>query len=176
MTLVLWKNLRLGLAVAFVVALLDQLSKRSILLSFRPSGAIDTPFTASGRIDVLPILDFDLAWNRGISFSVGNNSGAYNALLFTLLAAVICVMLLVWMARAADRLVLLALGLVVGGAVGNAVDRVRFGAVVDFLYVHIGKFDWWPAFNLADSAICVGAALLVIDSLFAKRDSHKNTP
>ena len=57
------------------------------------------------------------------------------------------------MARTADRWVLLALGLVVGGALGNVLDRLRFGAVVDFLYVHIGAFDWWPAFNFADSAI-----------------------
>ncbi len=67
----------------------------------------------------------------------------------------------------------LALGLIVGGAVGNLADRLRFGAVVDFLYVHVGGFDWWPAFNLADSVIAVGAVLLAIDSLFGGRESHK---
>jgi signal peptidase II len=72
--------------------------------------------------------------------------------------------------------VVAALGLVVGGAIGNVIDRLRYGAVVDFLYVHIGAFDWWPVFNVADSAICVAAALLIFDSLFGGHDSHKNTP
>jgi len=85
-------------------------------------------------------------------------------------------MLVRWMAHTTARLQLLALGLVVGGALGNVIDRLRYGAVVDFLYFHVGAFNWWPAFNVADSAICVGAVLLVFDSLFAKQDSHKNTP
>jgi signal peptidase II len=69
-----------------------------------------------------------------------------------------------------------ALGLVTGGAIGNCIDRARFGAVEDFIYVHIGAFDWWPVFNVADSAICVGAAVMVFDSLFDRSLSHKNTP
>jgi signal peptidase II len=170
------KSLRFGLAIVLGVALADQAAKWSILTTFHPAGAVQGPFSASGHIVVLPILDFVLTWNRGVSFGVGNNGGAHNALLFTLLSAVIAAALVGWMARTTDRLVLLALGLVVGGAVGNAVDRLRFGAVVDFIYVHVGAFDWWPAMNLADWAISVGAVLLVFDSLYAKRDSHKNTP
>lgn len=168
------KGLRFGMSVAVLVAILDQLSKWSILAAFRPPGVVETPFAALGRINALPFLDFVLTWNRGVSFGISNNHGPYNALLFTLLAAVIGLFLVGWMGRTANRLVLLALGLVVGGAIGNVVDRLRFGAVVDFLYVHIGAFDWWPAFNVADSAICVGAGLLVFDSLFGKRDSNKN--
>ncbi|HXP95329.1 MAG TPA: signal peptidase II [Telmatospirillum sp.] len=169
------KSLLFGLAIAVVVALLDQVSKWSILAHFRPEGVVGTPFSSSMRLEALPILDFVLTWNRGVSFGVGNNGGDYNVIFFTGLSVVICGFLLAWMAKTRDRLVLTSLGLVVGGALGNVVDRLRFGAVVDFLYVHIGAFDWWPIFNVADSAVCIGAALLVFDSLFAARDSNMNT-
>ncbi len=159
-------RLRFGLAVAVIVAAVDQLAKWAIVTMVRPQG----------HIPVLPFLDFVLAWNRGVSFGVGNNQGPYNALLFTLLSLVISAVLVAWMAKAGSRVALLGLGLVVGGAVGNAADRLHYGAVVDFLYVHAGSFTWWPAMNLADWAISVGAAFLVFDSLFGNRDSHKNTP
>jgi signal peptidase II len=169
------RSVSFGLIVAVVVALLDQASKWSILDSFRPEGVVGTPFSSMLRIEVLPILDFVLTWNRGVSFGVGNGAGDYNVLVFSGLAVAIGGFLVAWMAKTTDRLVLLSLGLVVGGAIGNVVDRLRFGAVVDFLYVHVGAFDWWPVFNVADSAVCIGAALLVFDSLFAKRESNMNT-
>jgi len=170
------KRLRIGLAIAALVTVLDQISKQAILDTFRPDGVTETPFAAYYTIKAAPMLDFVLSWNSGVSFGLGNNHGAWNALAFTALAAVIAVFLLGWMIKAEGKLVLPALGLVLGGAVGNVIDRLHYGAVVDFLYVHVGAFDWWPAFNLADSAICVGAALLVLDSLFAARVSHKTTP
>ena len=169
------KSLLFGLVIAIVVALLDQVSKWSILAAFRPEGVVGTPFSSAMRVPVLPVLDFVLTWNRGVSFGMGNNGGGYNVLFFTGLAVIIGAFLISWMAKTGDRLVLVALGLVVGGALGNVVDRLRFGAVVDFLYVHVGAFDWWPVFNVADSAVCIGAGLLVFDSLFAKRDSNMNT-
>lgn len=172
----LGRRLGLGLSVAVLAAILDQLAKWLILAAFRPPGIDTAPFFTGQRITVLPFLDFVLTWNRGVSFGVGNQPGAYNALLFTLLAAVIAGGLIVWMARSDDRLVLVSLGLVVGGALGNAIDRLRLGAVVDFIYVHVGAFDWWPAMNLADWAISLGAILLALDSLFTRRESHKNTP
>lgn len=169
------KSVLFGLAVAVVVALLDQLSKWSILATFRPEGVMETPFVSALRIEVLPILDFVLTWNRGVSFGVGNRGGDYNVLFFSGLAVIIGGFLIAWMAKTTDRLMLSSLGLIVGGAIGNVADRLRFGAVVDFLYVHIGAFDWWPVFNVADSAVCIGAGFLVFDSLFAKRDSNMNT-
>jgi signal peptidase II len=169
------KSLAFGLAIAALAAILDQASKFGILARFRPEGVTETPFLVPTRVTVLPILDFVLTWNRGVSFGLGNTPGSHNVLVFTALAVIIGAFLVGWMARTSDRLVLAALGLVVGGALGNVVDRLRFGAVVDFLYVHVGAFDWWPAFNVADSAVCVGAGLLVFDSLFAKRDSNMNT-
>lgn len=170
-----WQRVRRGLALALIVAIADQTSKAAILDLFRPPDAGDSLFTG-GRVTVAPFLDFVLSWNSGISFGLGNTHGAYNAWIFTAVALAIGMVMVGWMAKAESRLSLVTMGLVVGGALGNVVDRLRFGAVVDFLYVHIGGFDWWPAFNLADSAICVGALLLVLDSLFGNRLSNMNTP
>ena len=160
----------LGVILVVIVVVADQASKWAILNAFRLPGEAGTPFVGSGPIQVLPFLDFELVWNRGVSFGVGNTDGPWNVLVFALLSVIIALVLLVWMARTQRILLAAALGLVVGGAVGNVVDRLRFGAVVDFLYVHVGAFDWFPAFNTADSAITVGAALLAIDSLFGGRD------
>jgi len=164
------RRFSLGLIVALAIVVADQASKWAILAAFRPAGVEATPFAATGSMSILPVLDFSLVWNRGVSFGVGNTGGAWNVIVFAALSAVIAVVLLIWMARSQRALLVVALGLVVGGAVGNLIDRLRFGAVVDFVYVHIGAFDWFPAFNTADAAISVGAVLLAIDSLFGGRD------
>lgn len=170
------RRLLIGLGVALVVMLADQASKLAILALMRPPGVVETPFMAEAAVAAGPFLDLVLSWNSGVSFGLGNTHGGWNVIAFTALAAVISAFLIHWMVKSAGTVILLALGLVLGGALGNVIDRLHYGAVVDFLYVHIAAFDWWPAFNLADSAICVGAALLMFDSLFASRDSHKNTP
>jgi signal peptidase II len=157
-----------GLLLAALVIVLDQLSKLLVLARWR--------YSADMRQPVLGWLDLELSWNRGVSFSIGSHLGAYDRFLFVALAVLVSAWLVRWMAKGARPLVLLALGLVVGGALGNALDRLRFGAVEDFIYVHFGSFDWWPIFNLADSSICVGAALMILDSLFDRPLSHKNTP
>ncbi|OIR07927.1 lipoprotein signal peptidase [mine drainage metagenome] len=167
------RRLRLGLPAALAVVAADQISKAAILSLMRPAGVTATPFQTYAHVKAGPILDLVLSWNSGVSFGLGNTHGTWNVLAFSALAAAISAMLLGWMMTTPGRLVRLALGLVLGGALGNVADRLHYGAVVDFLYVHIGAFDWWPAFNLADSAICVGAALLMYDSLFASRVSHK---
>ena len=151
------KRLAVGLALALVVLLLDQVSKVMILRHFE-SGA-------EGRVTVLPVLDFVLTWNRGVSFSLAANLGDANRVIFGVLAVAVSAALILWMARGARRPALIGLGMVVGGALGNALDRIRFGAVEDFLYLHVGAFDWWPVFNVGDSAICVGAGFLILDSL-----------
>src|SRR5579871_6300476 len=146
-----------GLWLAILVLVADQVSKWAILAAFRPPGETTTPFVGTSPVSVLPILDFELVWNRGISFGVGNTQSGWNVIVFAAIAIVIGVVLVGWMARAKKLILALALGFVVGGAAGNLVDRLRFGAVIDFIYVHIGAFDWFPAFNVADSAITVGA-------------------
>lgn len=169
------RRLPLGLGVAAVVFVADQVSKWLILGAMRPPGEAATPFAGKGTIMVLPVMDFVLVWNRGVSFGVGNTDSLWSTVGFAAIAVAVAGLLLAWMARTPKALLALALGLVFGGAVGNLLDRFRFGAVVDFIYVHVGAFDWWPVFNIADSAITVGAVLLAIDSLFGGGESPKKT-
>lgn len=168
------RPLRPGLLLAAVIIVLDQLSKWWVVEKLmRPEGVADTPFFSPVRIAVLPVFDLVMAWNRGVSFGVLNNDGRWNAVLLSVLSIAISIGLLLWMRKAQSKLVLLALGGIVGGALGNVVDRIRWGAVADFLDVHVMGYHW-PAFNLADSAISVGAVLLVLDALFTKSSSTKN--
>ena len=170
------QRLPLGLAGAVLILVADQASKWAILAAMRPPGEAATPFVAKGPVAVLPVIDFVLVWNRGISFGVGNTNAIWSSVGFAVIAIVVAALLLVWMARTTRASLALALGLVFGGAIGNLLDRFRFGAVVDFIYVHIGAFNWWPVFNVADSAISVGAVLLAIDSLFGGGESPKRKP
>ena len=168
------RPLRPGLILAAVIVVLDQLSKWWVVEKLmRPEGVVDTPFFSPVRIEVLPFFDLVMAWNRGVSFGILNNDGRWNAVLLSVLSVAISIGLVLWMRKAQTRMVLLALGGIVGGALGNVVDRIRWGAVADFLDVHVMGYHW-PAFNLADSAISVGAVLLVLDALFTKSSSTKN--
>ena len=147
----------LGVAAALVVIVLDQLSKWWILdIVMRPPRAIE----------ITPFFNLVLVWNRGVSFGLFNEPGGWNAIVLPVLALAIVALLLIWLARSDNRLTGLSLGLIIGGAIGNVIDRVRFGAVIDFLDVHAAGWHW-PAFNVADSAITVGAALLIADALFS---------
>ena len=152
-----------GLSVAVLVALLDQASKLWILSVMlpRPPG--------EQIVTLAPFFNLVLVWNRGVSFGMFSHESPWNAVLLTVVAAAIVVGLLVWLKRTRHGLLASAIGLVIGGAVGNVVDRLRFGAVVDFLDVHAAAWHW-PAFNVADSAICIGVGLMLIDSLLVRRE------
>jgi signal peptidase II len=156
---------RRGLAAAVVVALLDQLSKWGVRAYFGDSGC--TPF----RHRINSFFDLVLTCNRGMSFGLFNNDGARNAVVFSLVAAAIVLLLVFWLSRVSSPFLALAIGLIVGGAAGNVIDRLRFGAVVDFLYFHYGAW-YWPAFNLADSAISVGVVAMLIDGLLLHKEAH----
>ncbi|MBQ9271148.1 MAG: signal peptidase II [Alphaproteobacteria bacterium] len=104
-------------------------------------------------------------WNTGVSFSMFNNHGDIGRVALCILSAVVCVFLLHWMIKEKSTLKVIALGLIIGGALGNVADRIRFGAVLDFLDFHIGRYHW-PAFNLADSFICIGAGILIFWELY----------
>ncbi len=167
-------NIRNGLGIAGLIIVLDQLSKWWIMEKvMRPEGVEGTPFFTPLRVAVTPFFDLVMTWNRGVSFGIGNTDGSWNVVLLSGLALVIVVAMLIWLRTAATPLAQVALGGIIGGALGNVVDRLRFGAVADFLDVHVMSYHW-PAFNLADSAITVGAVILVVDSLFANRVSTKN--
>ena len=147
---------RWGLSVAPLVVVLDQLTKWAVLDHF---------LAAPQRIELLPVFNLVLVWNKGVSFGLFNQDSPYNAVALSLLALVIVLALLWWLRKAETRLVAVALGLIIGGAVGNVIDRAQFGAVVDFIDWHVGAWHW-PAFNIADAGITVGAAILVLDALF----------
>jgi signal peptidase II len=151
--------LRLGLLIALPVVVLDQISKWWILTE-----VMDPPKT----IAVTGFFNLVLVWNRGISFGLFDSDSAWGPILLTALALAIAAGLVVWLRRAESRLAAAAIGLVLGGAIGNVIDRVRFGAVVDFLDFHAAGYHW-PAFNVADSAISVGVGLLLYDGLFESR-------
>ncbi|HEY0525003.1 MAG TPA: signal peptidase II [Stellaceae bacterium] len=157
--------LKRGLVLAAIVALLDQATKLWILSIMlpRPPG--------ERTIGVVPVFDIVLVWNRGVSFGLFNNNGTINAIAFSLLAGAIIVLLLVWLRRARTPMIAAGVGLVIGGAVGNVVDRLRIGAVVDFLDFHVAGWHW-PAFNVADAAICIGVGLLLLDSLLGRGETR----
>lgn len=117
------------------------------------------------RVEVLPVLDFTLLHNTGAAFSMLAGASGWQRWFFIGLALVVSVMLTVWIWRIprGDKLLPLALSLILGGAIGNVIDRVWHGYVVDFIHAHWGD-AYFPAFNIADSAITVGAALLILDA------------
>jgi signal peptidase II len=149
---------RWGALAAVLVIILDQLSKWVILTQ-----VMDPPVA----ISVLPIFDLVLAWNRGVSFSMFTSDSAQAPYFLAGFAILVAGLLGFLLARVKAPLPAAGLGLVIGGALGNVIDRLRFGAVVDFLYFHYAGWGW-PAFNLADSAITVGVGLLLLDGLFGK--------
>lgn len=150
-----------GLAVVIVIA--DQLTKMWIQQSF----------DLYQRVALLPWLDFTLVYNKGAAWSFLSNAGGWQRWLFTAISSIISVVLVVWMRRVERNQIYLltALTLILGGAVGNLIDRVMLGMVVDFVLVYYK--DWYfPAFNLADSAITVGAGFMLIDMFVTKADEN----
>jgi signal peptidase II len=150
---------RAGILTAVVTVVLDQASKLWLLNGF--------DIARRGVVKVTPFFDLVLAWNIGISFGwLQNDSQAAQTALMAV-KAVAVVALVIWMVRAQTRLATVALGLIIGGAIGNAIDRLAYGAVVDFalFHVEIGGVTYnWYVFNLADVAIVVGVAALLYES------------
>ena len=150
-----------GLAVAAAAAALDQLSKYALLQHFHEVGC------GRQQEPIAPFLDLVLTCNPGVSFGLFNRTGV-NSLVFSMAAALITLGLVFWLGRVRATFLAVAIGLIIGGAIGNVVDRLRFGAVIDFLYFHAGAW-YWPAFNLADSAICLGVAAMLLDGMLSRR-------
>lgn len=122
-------------------------------------------------IEIAPFFNLVLNWNRGVSFGLLYNHHDMMPAALTAVAGLITCALLAWLWRAEQRLLAFGLGLTVGGALGNIADRVRFGAVRDFLDFH--AFGWhWPAFNVADSAVVIGVCLILLDGLARRPDNR----
>ncbi len=151
-----------GLGPAISVVVLDQLSKYVVLQHFDEQGC------ANHREIVTGFFDLVLTCNRGMSFGLFNAGPGLSVPLFSIAAVAIVAILLFWLSRVKSELLSSAIGLIIGGALGNVIDRLRFGGVVDFLYFHLGSW-YWPAFNVADSAICIGVAIMLFEGLLARR-------
>lgn len=152
----LWGRFSLFVFVIALIGLvLDQASKLWLLHGFG--------LAENGPVDLLPVLEIVLVWNRGISYGLFQQDGELGRWLLAGLTVAVTIGLWVWSARCRTRLVALALGLVIGGAVGNGIDRLAYGAVVDFVHFHAGSFSWY-VFNLADVWIVAGVAGLLYDS------------
>ena len=153
-----------GAIAAVLVVIVDLVTKWSILelLAAHPGG-----------IQVTPFLNIVLVMNRGVSFGLIPIQAAWGPWLLAGIAAIIVAFLVVWLVRADRTLLAVGIGLVIGGAIGNVIDRLRYGGVVDFLDFHLGSYHW-PAFNAADTAIVLGVAALLFVNLFGGRDRPTN--
>jgi signal peptidase II len=150
---------RTGIVAAIITLALDQASKLWLLDIF--------DIAHRGTVRVTPFFDLVLAWNIGISFGWLQNDGQAAQLALMAVKAVAVVALAIWMLRSQTVLATVALGMIIGGAIGNAIDRLAYGAVVDFALFHVeiaGKVYNWYVFNLADVAIVAGVAALLYDS------------
>ncbi|TFV74012.1 signal peptidase II [Bradyrhizobium frederickii] len=148
-----------GILAAMVTLVADQVSKLWLLNGF--------DLARRGVVKVTPFFDLVLAWNIGISFGWLQNDSQAAQLALMAVKALAVVALAIWMARSHTRLATVALGLIIGGAIGNGIDRLAYGAVVDFALFHIeigGNTYNWYVFNLADVAIVAGVAALLYDS------------
>ena len=128
-----------------------------------------------GQIVLLPVLNLTMVWNRGVTFGLLTGFGQWSYLLLAAVALAVVAALGVWLRRAESRLVATALGAIVGGALSNVIDRLRFGAVVDFIHAHVGAWSWY-VFNVADAAIVCGVAALVLDSLLPRGAAGRTPP
>lgn len=152
-------SFNIGVYLAALVTLLDQFSKSWFLGVVRDQG----PF-----IKVNSFLNLRFSLNKGVTFGMFNDFGAWMP--YILVGVAVCIMLLLlrWLKTATTLYAVLGLGFVMGGAMGNVIDRLRFGAVVDFIDIHYAGYHWYT-FNVADSAIVLGVGLLLLENFLLSR-------
>jgi len=151
----------LGLVTAVVTGAADQATKLWVLKVYDLAG--------KGAVEIMPFVDFVLTWNTGISYGWFQQEGPLGQWALLSLKTIAVMLLWIWLARAGSRASALALGLIMGGAVGNAIDRLAYGAVADFVLLHVETATWhfnWYVFNLADVAIVAGVAVLLYESVW----------
>ena len=151
-----------GLGIAASVIAIDQISKFAVISMLAPYQGLS----------ITPFLNLVLILNTGITFGFFASNDTFTRWTLIVLALIISIILMRWLISAEGRYVCAALGMIIGGALGNVIDRLVHGAVVDFLDFHL--YGWhWPAFNVADSAITLGVALFVLSSLLEQRGHGK---
>ncbi len=151
---------RLGLLALLTTLILDQASKLALYFG------TDLVLTQPWRFG--PYAEFVVVWNRGVSYGLFQQEGGIGRWLLVALSLAAALGLSVWMTRAGSRLLATALGLIAGGALGNAIDRAAYGAVFDFVHLHAGAWSWY-VFNIADAAIVAGVVGLILDSVLPER-------
>jgi len=156
--------IRFGLTVAAAVCVLDQALKLWLIFVY--------DLGSKGLVRLAPGIDLVLTWNTGISYGLFPQDGAGGRWLLIAIKAMAAILLTIWLTRTQARLTALALGLIIGGAIGNAIDRLVYGAVADFVLLSIAtassRFDWY-VFNLADAAIVAGVVGLLYESVIGDR-------
>jgi signal peptidase II len=161
----LWGPLtRLGIAVAAITCVIDQAVKLWLIFAFN--------LADRGTVALMPFVSLVMTWNRGISYGWFQQDGPFGQWALLALKAVAVALLWIWLARAGSRLAALSLGLIIGGAIGNGIDRLAHGAVADFVLLHIETATWSfnrYVFNLADVAIVAGVAGLLYESFVGDR-------
>lgn len=148
--------MKLGIKTAILIFVLDQLTKQVMIYFY----GVEPGF----RREILPFFNLVVWWNPGVSFGMFADH-VYSRYIFSVLAIAISILLFFWMKKSESRQEIFGFGMIIGGAYGNLVDRVVFGAVYDFLDFHLYSYHW-PAFNIADAAICVGAILVIVAGIF----------
>jgi signal peptidase II len=158
-----------GLLLAAMVLLFDQASKLALL--YLTDIRLTYPWALTS------FLDFTVVWNRGISYGLFQQDTEFGRWVLTAIKLGAAIILSYWLRKAENRAEATGIGLIIGGAIGNAIDRVAHGAVFDFVHVHVGTFSWY-VFNVADAAIVIGVILMVASPflLFAKDDRAQNSP
>jgi len=154
----------LGLATSLIICAADQATKLWVLNVY--------DLASKGAVRIAPFVDFVLTWNTGISYGWFQQEGPFGQWLLLALKVIAVALLWIWLARAGSRPQALALGLIIGGALGNAIDRLAYGAVADFVLLHLETAAWqfnWYVFNLADVAIVAGVAVLLYESVRGER-------
>jgi signal peptidase II len=151
---------RQAMVLLAITLVADQVSKQLLLGFLLKAGALVTVIDGFFRLVIV--------WNRGVSFGLLGGDQALPPWVLSAVAIAVCVGLFIWLRRTDQRLTGWGIGLVMGGAIGNVIDRARWGAVFDFADFHIGQWHW-PAFNIADAAIVVGVGLMLIDSLLGEK-------
>ena len=147
--------------LSLVVVVLDQVTKQ----------IAESSLTLYESVRVLPIFDLTLLYNKGAAFSFLSNQGGWQRWFFIVLAIGVCAVLVgwIWRLKREEQWIAVALSLIIGGAIGNVIDRILFGQVIDFLHFHYQQ-HYFPAFNVADSAITLGVMIMLYDALIlAKR-------
>ena len=159
----LWgPHTRDGITAALLIGMLDQASKLWLYYAY--------DLAAKSPVKVLPVLDLVLTWNKGISYGLFQQDSAFGQWALFGVKVAATVFLWAWLSQATTRLTALSLGLIIGGALGNAVDRLAHGAVMDFVHLHTPAYGFnWYVFNLSDTAIVAGVALLLYESLTGDR-------